>query len=107
MTAQVAAIKNPADRQGYEISQAFNWIVATNPRRVAERTLTVWSPDPFAELRYPVRDKIPGADTWERDLFALAVSLAYPLLTILIVGGLIFAPRTDLKTLCSCCWLPI
>ena len=102
VAAQIAAIKNPADRQGYEISQAFDWIMANKiefARRVAERTLTIWSPDPFAELRYPVRDKIPGADTWERDLFALAVSLAYPLLTILTVGGLIFAPRTDLKTL--------
>jgi hypothetical protein len=101
-TAQVAAIKNLGDRQGYEISQAFDWILANKlefARRVGERTLTVWSPDPFAELRYPVRDKIPGADTWERDLFALAVSLAYPILTILIVGGLIFAPHTDLKAL--------
>jgi hypothetical protein len=100
--AQLSTVGNLADRQGYEFSQGFSWIMANKvefAQRVVDRTLTVWSPDPFTDLRYPVRDKIPGAATWERDLFALLVSLTYPILTILIVAGLIFAPRTDLRIL--------
>lgn len=100
--AAVSKVPNLADRQGYELQMAFDWI-GTHKAEFLGRTLarvaTSWSPDPFGDLRYPVRDKIPGTPTWGRDLYALAGSLAYLALTVLIIGGLISAQGSDLKTL--------
>jgi tetratricopeptide (TPR) repeat protein len=102
VNATLLAIPNQGDRQSYAFDQGFKWIAAHKQRfvwRTLTRMATSWSADPFPDLRYPVREKLPGTSPWVRDFYALAASAAYLLLTALAIGGLIAAPRSDLKWL--------
>ncbi len=95
-------IQNQGERQNYAFERGFEWI-ATHKKEFLNRTLyrviTSWSADPFTDLRYPVRDKLPGTSPWLRDGYALSASVAYLLLTVLAVGGLLLAPRSGLRAL--------
>ncbi|MFL5735233.1 MAG: glycosyltransferase family 39 protein [Chloroflexia bacterium] len=102
VNADLQRIPNQGERQSYAFEQGFKWIAAHKGHfltRTLARMTTSWSADPFLDLRYPVRDKLPGTSPWGRDLYALAASVAYLLLTALAIGGLIAAPRGDLKWL--------
>ncbi len=102
--SDLSKISNQGERQSYALSSAFNWIAGHRAEfltRALNRIATAWSLDPFTDFRYPVRDKIPGAPTWERDLYALSASLGYLLVTVAAVAGFIWAPRSSLKALAA------
>jgi 4-amino-4-deoxy-L-arabinose transferase-like glycosyltransferase len=102
VNAALLAIPNQGDRQTYAFEQGLNWITSHKQlflSRTVSRIATSWSADPFLDLRYPVREKLPGTSPLGRDLYALAASAAYLALTVLAIGGLIAAPPTDLKWL--------
>jgi 4-amino-4-deoxy-L-arabinose transferase-like glycosyltransferase len=100
--SELAAIDNHADRQDYALSQAVQWITTHKQEfvsRTAQRVVAGLPPDPFTDLRYPVRDKLPGTATWDRDLYAFGASIAYVLIVVLAVAGLLVSPRSDAKAL--------
>lgn len=98
----LSAIPNHGDRQSYAFKQGSEWIMNNKGEfaaRTFNRVVTSWSADPFTDLRYPVRDKLPGTAPWLRDLYAWSASAFYLLITALAIGGLLTAPRSDLKLL--------
>jgi 4-amino-4-deoxy-L-arabinose transferase-like glycosyltransferase len=102
VNAELLAIPNQGARQSYAFDQGFKWIASHKQRffwRTLTRMATSWSADPFTDLRYPVRDKLPGTNPVGRDFYALAASVAYLLLTALAIGGLIASPPSNLKWL--------
>ncbi|MBF6614593.1 MAG: glycosyltransferase family 39 protein [Chloroflexi bacterium] len=100
--SDLSNVSNQGERQSYALARALSWVgehKAEFLTRALGRIANAWSVDPFTDLRYPVRDKIPGAPTWGRDLYALGASLGYLLITVAAIAGFIWAPRSSLKTL--------
>ncbi len=102
VNSDLQRFENQGERQEYAFAQGFEWIAnhkAKFAARTLERMATSWAIDPFTDFRYPVRDKLPGTAPILRDMYALSATVAYLLLTVLALGGLLAAPRTDLKIL--------
>jgi 4-amino-4-deoxy-L-arabinose transferase-like glycosyltransferase len=96
------AIPNPADRGNYALAQAAGWIVAHPDRflpRAAARLAAGILPDDFAEAGFVMRDKLPGRDFIERDVFAFLTWWGYALLLGAALIGWLRAPRDILWVL--------
>lgn len=96
------AIPNAADRGSYAMERGLSAILADLPafgKEAAGRFTAAWPVDYFAEFRLFVRDKYPGTDCTNLDIFAWAGTLFYMGFGLLTIWGLALAPGRAFKGL--------
>ncbi len=92
-------LPNPADRGNYALSHAVSWMIAHPAefvQRSSQRMIDSLAPDDFTELGYQLREKLPGQDCDERDVFSFLAWWGWVLLFGGALAGWLRAPRNAL-----------
>jgi hypothetical protein len=95
-------ISNPVDRERYAAQQGIRAITSNLPEFAAVaagRFVSAWPVDRFYEFRVFLRDKYPGTDCTNLDIFAWLGTLFYTGLALLTIWGLVLAPGRTFKAL--------
>ncbi|MFL5733593.1 MAG: hypothetical protein ACJ78Q_10370, partial [Chloroflexia bacterium] len=95
-------IPNPVDRERYAAQQGVKAITGNLPAFgvvAVERFIGAWPVDRFYEFRVFLRDKYPGTDCTNLDIFAWLGTLFYIGLGLLVIWGLVAAPGRTFKVL--------
>jgi 4-amino-4-deoxy-L-arabinose transferase-like glycosyltransferase len=92
-------LPNPADRGNYALAHAVSWMIAHPAefvQRSSQRMIDSLAPDDFTELGYQLREKLPGHDCDERDVFSFLAWWGWVVLFGGALAGWLLAPRNAL-----------